>query len=151
MSGAIDQIVLLARKEIGYKEGANNSNKYGEWFKLNNQPWCAIFCCWILDKAGLANRVKRTASCIDMEKWGKEKGLIVNPILTKKGDLVLFDFHKAGKPEHIGIAIEDYNPKTKTIKTIEGNTGVASRTNGDGVYERVRSSAFVRSVIHPKY
>ena len=151
MAGAVDQIVLIAKKELGYREGTNNDNKYGVWFKLNNQPWCAIFVCWVFDKCQLGNRVLKSASCIEIEKWGKAKGLLVNPVLTKAGDLVLFDFHKVGKPEHIGIAIEDYNPKTKSVKTIEGNTGDASRTNGDGVYERIRYVPDIRSVIHPKY
>jgi len=151
MVGAVNQIVLIAKKELGYREGDNNDNKYGVWFNLNNQPWCAIFVCWVLDKCQLSNRLIKSAGCIEIEKWAKTKGIIVNPSLTKKGDLVLFDFHKVGKPEHIGIAIEDFNPKTKTVVTIEGNTGDSSRTNGDGVYQRVRQLADIRSVIHPKY
>lgn len=38
--------VATAQKEMGTRETGNNDNKYGKWFGMNNQPWCAIFVCW---------------------------------------------------------------------------------------------------------
>jgi len=41
------EMVNLASKEVGTKEGSNSSNKYGKELGLNNQPWCAIFVTWV--------------------------------------------------------------------------------------------------------
>ncbi len=36
-------VVDIAKQEIGVQEGANNDTKFGKWYGLNNQPWCAMF------------------------------------------------------------------------------------------------------------
>lgn len=37
-------MVNTAISQVGTLEGANNNNKYGVWFGMNNVAWCAIFC-----------------------------------------------------------------------------------------------------------
>lgn len=39
----IEAVIRRAEAELGYKEGRNNSNKYGKWFGMNNVSWCCIF------------------------------------------------------------------------------------------------------------
>ena len=39
----IESVIRRAEAELGYKEGRNNSNKYGKWFGMNNVSWCCIF------------------------------------------------------------------------------------------------------------
>lgn len=39
----IESVIRRAESELGYKEGRNNSNKYGKWFGMNNVSWCCIF------------------------------------------------------------------------------------------------------------
>ncbi len=39
----IESVIRMAEAELGYKEGRNNSNKYGKWFGMNNVSWCCIF------------------------------------------------------------------------------------------------------------
>ena len=48
----IDTNILLeiAKKELGTIEKSENITKYGEWFKLNGNPWCAMFICWCLER-----------------------------------------------------------------------------------------------------
>ncbi len=48
------KIISVAENEIGYEEKPPNSNKtkYGKWFGLDGQPWCAMFVSWCYDKAG---------------------------------------------------------------------------------------------------
>ena len=46
-------IVKVAEAEIGTVEGANDNTKYGEWFGLNYNPWCAMFICWCADQANV--------------------------------------------------------------------------------------------------
>ena len=38
-----DDIIGVAKTQLGYTEGANNATKYGTWYGLPNQPWCAMF------------------------------------------------------------------------------------------------------------
>ena len=37
----VEQILTLARKELGYRESPKNSNrtKYGKWYELDGKPW----------------------------------------------------------------------------------------------------------------
>jgi len=47
----MSQIVEIAKKELNYQESANNNTKYGKWYGLNNNPWCAMFVSWVFDQA----------------------------------------------------------------------------------------------------
>ena len=38
MSSFGDAVVATAKTQVGYVEGANNDNKYGAYFGMNNQP-----------------------------------------------------------------------------------------------------------------
>ena len=46
-------LVNVALKEVGYTEGANNYNKYGASFGVNNEAWCAFFVSWCLEQIGI--------------------------------------------------------------------------------------------------
>jgi len=64
----MSQIVEIAKKELNYQESANNNTKYGKWYGLNNNPWCAMFVSWVFDQAGeikniAASGKKGFASC----------------------------------------------------------------------------------------
>lgn len=45
-----DIIIEIAKKEIGIIEKHENITKYGEWYNMNGQPWCAMFVCWCLER-----------------------------------------------------------------------------------------------------
>ncbi len=55
-------IVGVALTQIGYTEGENNDNKYGSWYRLNHEPWCAIFVSWCARQADIPLSVLRNAS-----------------------------------------------------------------------------------------
>lgn len=48
----IDKDILLkiAKQEINTIEKSENITKYGDWFHMNGQPWCAMFVCWCLER-----------------------------------------------------------------------------------------------------
>lgn len=148
----IQQIISKAVSHLGYKEGANNDNKFAKVAgHPNQQPWCATFICAIFKEAGFGDLVVNSPACVAFEAWGVAKKLVVPLDKAKRGDLVLFDFDGKKMPQHIGIAIHDYDPVRKMIQTIEGNTGDTNQTNGDGVYKKNRQAEFVRAVIRPPY
>ena len=147
MSSVID----IAQKEIGYKEGANNDNKYGQWYGLNNVSWCAQFVSWVFNEAGLGTKVaaqgkKGFASCDAGLKWFTKNNKLVTVGEAKAGDIVFFQFDKDPQPDHVGIVLTNNG---RILTTIEGNTGNISQSNGDGVYQKVRPYKLVMAVARP--
>jgi hypothetical protein len=147
-----DKAIELAVAEVGYVEGVNNLNKFAPVAgHANNQPWCNTFISAIFIQAGIREAIPITASCAATLAWGIKNKRIIQVDKAKKGDLLIFDFTKSGQAQHIGLAIQKFNPKTQTIKTIEGNTGEKSQANGEGVYVKTRSKDFIKAVIRPLY
>jgi len=147
-----NNLIEIALEEIGYTEGARNDNKYSAIAgHPNNLPWCASFVTAMFKKANLPKALLNSASCQAIEKWAREKELIIPIEQTKRGDVVLMDFSNSGVSQHIGLALNRYNPERKTVHTIEGNTGDKSQTNGDGVYLKTRGAKFIRCIIRPRF
>ena len=150
-------VVDIAKAEIGYtEEGKANNTKYGKWYGLNNNPWCAMFVSWCFDKAGLSKKIaaqnpKGFASCAAGLKWFTDKNKIIPVGQAQAGDLVFFQFDTDAEPDHVGI-VKWNNTALKYLQVIEGNTssGVkGSQANGDGVYLRKRSYSLVMGVVRP--
>ena len=55
------KVVSIAAGQVGYKEGRNNSNKFGAAYGMNNCSWCQIFIWWCFKQAGMD--WYKTASC----------------------------------------------------------------------------------------
>lgn len=149
----LTSVLATARAEVGYKEGKNNDNKFAAIAgHANNQPWCATFvrACFIKGKEEKA--IPNTAYCPYIEAWGKQHNRVVPMAEAKAGDLVLFDFARKGIADHVGILNYDYDPtRPNLIRTIEGNTGSQSETNGDGVAAKNRASSLVRVIVRPNW
>ena len=113
-------IVEVAKTQIGYTEGYNNDTKYGDWYDLPNQPWCAMFVCWCANQAGISTDViPRFSKCIDdnysasgsrlFQAMGRWKGASYVP---SPGDIIFI------YESHVGIV--EY-VSGSTVHTIEGN------------------------------
>src|SRR5689334_12900237 len=139
------KIIEIATKEIGYREGQNNDNKYGRWFGFNNAAWCSMFVCWVYKEAGYPIKgdwPNGYASVPNFYRWAKENGCLTTE--PKPGDSVIFDWNKDGNPDHIGLY---KNGDELFCNTIEGNTGDSNWSNGDGVYARVRKTSLILGYI----
>ena len=149
-------LIEIAKAEIGTTEFANNDTKYGKWYGLNNQAWCAMFVSWCYDKAGLGAKVsaqsgKGFASCNAGLKWFATKNKLIPVGQAKAGDIAFFQFDKDAEPDHVGI-IKFNNTALKYLQVIEGNTSAdksGSQSNGDGVYLKRRSYSLVMAVARP--
>lgn len=150
-------VVEIAKAEIGYtEEGKSNDTKYGKWYGLNNNPWCAMFVSWCFDKAGLSKKIaaqnpKGFASCAAGLKWFTDKNKIIPIGQAQAGDIVFFQFDTDAEPDHVGI-VKWNNTALKYLQVIEGNTSSGSKgsqANGDGVYLRKRSYSLVMGVVRP--
>ena len=72
-----EQILQVARGELGYKESPAGSNrtKYGAWFGLNGQPWCMMFVQWCFRQADAQDLLPAlTASCGALMRAAQAKG-----------------------------------------------------------------------------
>ena len=150
-----DEVLAYAKKNVGYTEGKNNNNIFSAVVgHRNNQAWCATFivACFKVGREGKA--IKDSASVIEICKWAIKNGAVIECADAEPGDLVAFDFSGHGYPEHIELAISRFNNKTKTIRTIGGNTGsgrAGNQSNGDGVYAKARGYSTIHMVIRPKW
>lgn len=146
----------IAQNETGYQEGPNNDTKYGKWYGLNNNPWCAMFVSWVYYKAGLlptvtASTKKGFASCDAGLKWFAKRDKLVPIGDAQPGDIAFFQFDTDAQPDHVGIVIKN-NKKLKRLVCIEGNTAPdakGSQSNGDGVYRKRRPYSLVMAVARP--
>lgn len=123
-----EEFINIALKEVGYKEGPNNENKYGRYFKMNNVAWCALFVSWCARKAGISTDVILNYSgCGTGYNFFKNQGRIYNE--PQVGDIVFYKPTIAGKiSSHTGIVVEVTGD---SVITVEGNAS----SNTDGVYK----------------
>lgn len=114
------KIVDIAYSQVGYKEGANNDTKYGDWYGLPNNPWCAMFVSWCANECGISTDIiPKFAGCTTGFNQMKEMGITTEEhIIPKKGDLIFFDWDNSGDCDHVGI-VTDSN--SEYVDTIEGN------------------------------
>ena len=141
------KVVSIAAGQVGYKEGRNNSNKYGAAYGMNNVSWCQIFIWWCMKQAGMG--WYKTASCTACYKHYASRAVSRNSL--RKGDIVFFDWDHSGDCDHVGI-VESVG--SSRITTIEGNTSsgnAGSQSNGDGVYRRYRTRSQIAKAIRPAY
>jgi len=147
-------VVDIAKQEIGFQEGANNDTKFGKWYGLNNQPWCAMFVSWCFVQAELGAKIaastkKGFASCDAGLKWFAKKNKLVLIGQAQAGDIAFFQFDNDAEPDHVGIVVKNNG---KYLWCIEGNTSAdkkGSQANGDGVYQKKRAYSLVMAVARP--
>ena len=89
--------------------------------------------------------IPRTGYCPQVARSAKLQGRFKKAgDAPLPGDLVLYDFGKQGEPHHIGFVVEVM--ASGSLRTVEGNTSGpsgGSQSDGGGVYQKVRGSAFV--------
>ena len=116
-------LVSVAAKEIGYKEGANNYTKYGAWLGTPNIQWCQAFVTWCCFQSGVGGRVSKTASTDTGMAYFKKKNRFEwkSSYFPQRNDIIYF---KSNGSSHVGIVEKAVgNLKSGTIYVIEGNYG----------------------------
>ncbi|QSQ17646.1 CHAP domain-containing protein [Myxococcus landrumensis] len=136
------KIVDIANKQEGYKEGANNSNKFTQAMTgKKGQAWCADFVSWAAKEAGLKSPRSSTVGGIVNQL--KEQGTWKNKKNPQPGDAIAFNSPSTRRwDDHVGIiskvnykTVEKNGKKTKvpvSVDVISGNSG----KNTDGVSTR---------------
>lgn len=118
--------VIIALFQCGFHEAENNNTPFGEFYKMNYNPWCAMFLHWCWKKAGVIGKIKYGLAS-SRESY-KNIPVQKNDIVTLvSGDGMFWGYN--GKPSgHTAMcAYNDWI--SETVFTIEGNSG-------DSVYIR---------------
>lgn len=153
MSATVTGMLNAARSQLGYREGPNNASKYGAWYGLDNQPYCAMGLSWAAAHAGAADIVHgRWCSCPKwMAAFQRAGEWHPHPSSPAPGDIVFFDWNaRHAWPVHVGIV---ERVESGDLVTIEFNTvpGDGNQSDGGGVYRRRRSTRWVVGYGRPRY
>lgn len=135
-------ILKTAISQIGVKENPAGSNrvKYSEWYGMIG-PWCAMFVSWCYAKHGLGKKFHYAYTPYVVANARSNKNSLYVTNNPQPGDLVLYDWDKDGKADHIGI-YEKAIAKG-VFQAIEGNTSVGNDSNGGEVMRRKRKTSSV--------
>ena len=138
-----DDIIGVAKTQLGYTEGANNATKYGTWYGLPNQPWCAMFISWCARQAGISKDIlQNSAVAAPDAKYFNIPYYDGASYTPQKGDLF---FTKSWS--HVGLV---YYIDGSYFYTIEGNSNTTGSSEGTSVVtNRRKISNFYFGV--PKY
>lgn len=145
-------VLQKAISQLGTTESPSGSNhtKYGVWYGMDYQPWCAMFLSYCFYHCGLPLPIttpKGFAYCPYGVQWFKGRGWWHNT--PKVGDLVFYDWHSDGVSDHVGI-VESVN-NDGTIIAIEGNTSVGNDFDGGKVMRRNRPLNVIQGFGRPPY
>ena len=147
------QFLNMARSQVGFREGADNANKYGLWYGMDHQPYCAIGLTWTAFQVGGLDAIGgRWYRVIPFAQWFRDRHRFFGS--GQRGDIVFFDWtgrQRAGSEQHVGI-VESVSGSY--VQTIEFNTtsGVAgSQSDGGGVYKRTRHISMIVGFGRPLY
>jgi len=142
--GTVREAALaLAEQELGYHETGNNDNKYGRWYGMNYQPWCAMFCTWAYE----TNERSGSPSFQKGDRYSYVPYIVGDARASRNGlkttddplpgDMVCYDWSWDGTYDHVGL-FEKWTGGT-TFKAIEGNTSTSNNSNGGEVMRRDRN------------
>ena len=123
-----DDVIDYAKQFIGANEADGSANKFvaSAHRTAASTPWCAAFVQYVMENSDSAENVPDWYKNIGNKWWcpnvanaAKEADAYINGDEAKPGDIVLFDYERDGRMNHIGIVVSNENGK---LITIEGNT-----------------------------
>ena len=121
------QIVEAAQNELSDADKTVGGYRYKNWYGMDAN-WCAMFVSYCADKCGFIEKgiMPKTASVAASKQWYINNNLYhdaASGYVPKAGDIIIF----GNGMSHTGI-VTGYNPETKKLTTIEGNSGRSSTT-----------------------
>ena len=142
------QIVEAAQNELNDADKTVGGYRYKNWYGMDAN-WCAMFVSYCADKCGFIEKgiMPKTASVAASKQWYINNNLYhdaASGYVPKAGDIIIF----GNGMSHTGI-VTGYNPETKKLTTIEGNSGRSSTTpyhKGSHVKEHTYSITYSKIV-----
>ena len=120
-------IADAAENELRDADYTVGGYRYKNWYGMDDN-WCAMFVSYCADQCGFieAGIMPKTASVAAMKQWYINRNQFQSSgsgYEPKAGDIIIF----GNGMSHTGI-VTGYDPATKTVTTIEGNSGRSSTT-----------------------
>lgn len=143
-------VLAVAVRELGYRELGDNRNKFGAWYGMDYQPWCAMFVSYCFYTVGLPLPIttrKGFAYCPYGVAWFKDKDRWFST--PQIGDVVFYNWSGDGVADHVGI-VESIN-SDGSVYSIEGNTSLNNDSNGGEVMRRKRGRSVILGFGRPLY
>ena len=107
--------ITIAESQLGYKETGKNQTKYGQWFGMNGQPWCAMFVSWCLAQAGVKGIKSAAVSGLLSQAQAQGRFMPKGTYVPGRGDIFL---NKSSGQSHTGFVT---GASDSSFTTIEGN------------------------------
>jgi hypothetical protein len=150
-----EQVLDVARRELGTRETPVNRQKYGAAYGSNGVAWCLIFCWWVMQQASGTALLPRSAYTPFAIDWFRTRAALGSA--PRPGAVVFFNWRTRNsrpwpQPEHVGFVEAVHTDGS--ITTIEGNTqsgGAGNQSDGGGVYRRRRATTNVVGYGYPAY
>ena len=129
-----EDVLAIARTQIGYHESTSDFiidaegnmkgyTRYGDWYGVEHEDWCAMFVAFCLNYAGVSRSdYPWDAGCEVFRGNVKYRGAYesAGEYVPQPGDLIFFeDDEYRNKAGHIGVV---ENVSETTVYTIEGNS-----------------------------
>ena len=144
-------LVAVARSQVGYRESTldfiideegerQGYTRYGDWYGLTYEGWCAMFACFCMHFAGISH--EDFPYCPNPYRWIKalrkaELYADRTEHEPRVGDLAFFDWQVNDHADHVGIISavnKDATGHVVSFETIEGNSTNYAVTSGDIYY-----------------
>lgn len=130
------RFLKVLRSQLGYTEGSNNNTKFGRWYGLNLQPWCAMFVSWCAAKARVTSIVPKHAYTPAGAQWFKSRNQWGHK--PRVGAIVYYDTAGLGRISHVGVVEKVF--RDGSWYAIEGNTNAAGSREGRIVRRQKRTT-----------
>lgn len=139
------QALDVARRELGHAQyefpAGSNRTKYGKWYGLDGNPWCAMFVSWVLAMVNNTNGYRHASVAFSLD-WARKNGR--HKWTAQSGDIAC-RIHNGSwwGAGHNGIVEAVHSDGSVTC--IEGNTSPGwggSQSDGGGTYRRRRPGSY---------
>lgn len=119
------KLAEAAQEELKDADMTVGGYRYKNWYGMDAN-WCAMFVSYCSNKCGFIDSgvMPKTASVAVMKQWYIDHGQFKDKLSgyePKAGDVIIF----GNGMSHVGI-VTGYDSETKTVTTIEGNSGRSS-------------------------
>ncbi|MFN3866620.1 MAG: S-layer homology domain-containing protein [Demequina sp.] len=144
----VNEMLRVARSQVGYRQPGWQQNKYNTWIGAN-YAWCSVYVSWVFNKSGHYGFVPEVNHFNTYLRMVRESGVLKTNVSTsslKPGDVVFIDWPPYGSPTHTGIV---HYVSGNGVYLYEGNTTDGTGNNGRGVFHRWRSINYVWGSFDP--
>lgn len=122
-------IIGVARTQVGYRETMNNKTKYGAWYGLDNNPWCAMIISWCARQAGIPTSILRNSTVASPDRGYFRIACYSGETYTPVPGDLYFKLDES----HVGLV---YHVDGEYFYSIEGNANNDGTTNGNRVLSK---------------